>query len=199
MSRKKKLKFIQLSLLTLSILMIFFAYFNKFSPEEKNIISKQEQQNIENKISNESDQDIFFNISYSGLDFSGNRYIINAEEARNDKDVVENIFLKQIDATFYMKNNTTLKVFSNEGIYNNKTLDMTFEKNVKAFYEGSELFSEKAKFLNSESYLTISGNVIVNDAKGTLSADQLLFDIEKQNLSIVSFDKKKVNANVTLK
>ena len=199
MSRKKKLKFIQLSLLTLSILMIFFAYFNKFSPEEKNIISKQEQQNIENKISNESDQDVFFNISYSGLDFSGNRYIINAEEARNDKDVVENIFLKQIDATFYMKNNTTLKVFSNEGIYNNKTLDMTFEKNVKAFYEGSELFSEKAKFLNSESYLTISGNVIVNDAKGTLSADQLLFDIEKQNLSIVSFDKKKVNANVTLK
>jgi hypothetical protein len=199
MSRKKKLKFIQLSLLTLSILMIFFAYFNKFSPEEKNIISKQEQQNIENKISNESDQDIFFKISYSGLDFSGNRYIINAEEARNDKDVVENIFLKQIDATFYMKNNTTLKVFSNEGIYNNKTLDMTFEKNVKAFYEGSELFSEKAKFLNSESYLTISGNVIVNDAKGTLSADQLLFDIEKQNLSIVSFDKKKVNANVTLK
>ena len=199
MSRKKKLKFIQLSLLTLSILMIFFAYFNKFSPEGKNIISKQEQQNIENKISNEADQDVFFNISYSGLDFSGNRYIINAEEARNDKDVVENIFLKQIDATFYMKNNTTLKVFSNEGIYNNKTLDMTFEKNVKAFYEGSELFSEKAKFLNSESYLTISGNVIVNDAKGTLSADQLLFDIEKQNLSIVSFDKKKVNANVTLK
>ena len=199
MSRKKKLKFIQLSLLTLSILMIFFAYFNKFSPEEKNIISKQEQRNIENKISNESDQDVFFNISYSGLDFSGNRYIINAKEARNDKVVVENIFLKQIDATFYMKNNTTLKVFSNEGIYNNKTLDMTFEKNVKAFYEGSELFSEKAKFLNSESYLTISGNVIVNDAKGTLSADQLLFDIEKQNLSIVSFDKKKVNANVSLK
>ena len=46
MSRKKKLKFIQLSLLTLSILMIFFAYFNKFSPEGKNIISKQEQQNM---------------------------------------------------------------------------------------------------------------------------------------------------------
>ena len=75
---------------------------------------------------------------------------------------------------------------------------MTFEKNVKAFYEGSELFSEKAKFLNSESFLTISGNVIINDAKGTLAADQLLFDIEKQNLSIVSFDKKKVNANVNL-
>ena len=145
-----------------------------------------------------SGQDVFFNISYSSLDFSGNRYIINAKEARNDKIVVENIFLKQIDATFYMKNDTTLKVYSNEGIYNNKTLDMTFEKNVKAFYEGSELFSEKAKFLNSESFLTISGNVIINDAKGTLAADQLLFDIEKQNLSIVSFDKNKVNANVNL-
>ena len=106
--------------------------------------------------------------------------------------------MEKNDHIWTMKNNTTLKVFSNEGIYNNKTLDMTFEKNVKAFYEGSELSSEKAKFLNSESFLTISGNVIINDAKGTLAADQLLFDIEKQNLSIVSFDKNKVNANVNL-
>ena len=73
-------------------MVIFFAYFNNFSPKKENIISKQEQKNLENKISDGSGQDVFFNISYSGLDFSGNRYIINAKEARNDKIVVENIF-----------------------------------------------------------------------------------------------------------
>ena len=32
---------------------------------------------------------------------------------------------------------------SDKGIYNNKTLDMIFEKNVKANYEGSKLYMLK--------------------------------------------------------
>ena len=36
------------------------------------------------------------------------------------------------------------------GIYNNKTLDMIFEKNVKANYEESKLFAEKAEYSNSK-------------------------------------------------
>ena len=90
-------------------------------------------------------------------------------------------------------------VFSDKGLYNNKTLDTIFEQNVKAFYEGSELFATKAEFSNSKSFLIISDNVKVKDEKGTLFADQLIFDIKKQNLNIVAFEKNKVNANINLK
>ena len=75
---------------------------------------------------------------------------------------------------------------------------MKFEKNVKAFYEGSKLFAEKANYSNSESFLTISENVIINDQKGTLTADKLLFDIKKQNLNIISFNNNKINAKIDL-
>ena len=44
---------------------------------------------------------------------------------------------------------------------------MNFEKNVKAKYEESELFAQKAEYSNSKSFLKISENVKINDIKGT--------------------------------
>ena len=71
---------------------------------------------------------------------------------------------------------------------------MKFEDNVKANYQDSELFAEKANYSNSESYLSIYENVRINDIKGNLIADKLLFDITKQKLDITSFNDGKINA-----
>ena len=104
-----------------------------------------------------------------------------------------------VEASFFFKDNTVLKVFSEKGMYNNKNQDMVFNGNVKAFYEGSELFADKAEYSNSKSYLIISENVKVNDVRGSIYADELLFDIKKRKLNIVSTDKKKVNAKKFIK
>ena len=50
----------------------------------------------------------------------------------------------------------------------------------------SKLFAEKANYSNTENYLSIYENVRINDIKGNLIADKLLFDINKQNLDITS-------------
>ena len=92
-----------------------------------------------------------------------------------------------------------LNVRSDTGVYNNKNLDMAFLGNVKAIYEGSELFAQKAVYSNSKSFLTISDKVIIKDIRGTVFADKLLFDIKKQELNIASFEENKINANVSLK
>ena len=38
----------------------------------------------------------------------------------------------------------------------------------------------------------------IDDIRGNLIADKLLFDIKKQNLAITSFNDGKINANVKL-
>ena len=76
---------------------------------------------------------------------------------------------------------------------------MLFKKNVKANYEESKLFAEKAEYSNSKSFLTISENVKIKDIRGTMIADKLLFDIKKQTLNIASFNDNKINANINLK
>ena len=106
---------------------------------------------------------------------------------------------KNRNIIFYFKDNTVLSVQSNEGIYNNRTLDMSFDGKVNASYEKSKLKAEKAVYSNSEGFLAISNNVIIDDMRGTMVADELLFDIKKQTLKIAAFKDNKINANIKLK
>jgi len=200
MNRKKKLRLIQTSLLIFGSFVIFFTYFNKDKISKELIVSKEDQKKIENQLAKqEVDGDIFFNIEYSGLDLAGNRYILKSEEAYNNKSNQKIVNMKTVNAVFYFKDGTILTVLSDTGVYNNESLDMIFNGNVKAAYDGSELFAEKAEYNNSESFLTISEKVIVKDPRGTINADKLFFDIKKQKLNIASFDNKKINANINLK
>ena len=189
-----------MTLLALGILVIYLTYYSKDENIQNKIISDSTKEKIKKQsIEEEKDsKNIFYNISYAGLDLSGNRYQLKANEAYIDEEKSEIIYMKIVEAIFYFKDNTVLYISSENGVYNNKTLDMKFEKNVKAKYEDSELFAGKAEYSNSQSYLSIYENVRINDMRGNLIADKLLFDIKKQKLDITSFNKGKINANVKL-
>ena len=197
--RKKKLIFTQITLFILGVFIIIYTYYNK--RESAELIIPSNQKKIVNTLNNQENvnEDIFYNIKYSGIDLAGNRYILTSKEAINNKNNPELVDMKSVEVKFYFKDETVLNVLSDSGVYNNKTLDMVFEKNVKAFYEGSELLADKANYSNLNSFLTISDNVIVTDKKGTVVADKLLFDIKKQNLNIISFNNNKINANIEVK
>ena len=200
MERKKKLRLTQLTLLIIGILVIYTTYYNEKSNLDKRIISKKTEEKVKKQQIEETSEsgDIFFNVEYTGLDLNGNRYSLNSKEAYLDELKPEIVYMKNVHATFYFKNDTVLNIWSDRGIYNNKNLDMKFENNVKAKYLESDLTAEKAEYSNSKSYLTIYENVKVDDIRGNLVADKLLFDITKKKLDITSFNDGKINANVKL-
>ena len=198
--RKKKLIIIQISLLVVGSLIILFTYSDLNVSDKEKIITSETQKRIDEQLKNNSqDGDIFFNIEYSGLDLAGNRFILKSKEASNKKTNEEIVSMKFVEAFFYFKDGTVLKIKSDSGVYNNKTLDMNFDGNVIAKYEGSELFAQKAEYSNSKSFLMISNNVKVMDYRGTMFADKLFFDIKKQTLNIASTKDGKVNADINLK
>ena len=198
--RKKKLRIIQLVLLTLGLLIIFLTYVQNQRSLEDEIVSSEIQNKIKKQLENQSDEaDSFYNIEYTGLDLAGNRYILKSEEASSNRENQEIVNMKFVEAKFYFKDDTVLRVKSDFGIYNNKTLDMNFKGNVIASYEGSQLFAQKAEYSNSKGYLIISDKVKINDKRGTMVADKLLFDIKKQTLNIASGNDDKINANLNLK
>lgn len=199
MEREKKLRLIQISLLLIGTLIIFFTYYDNKKSSKNKIITKEAENKILKLSQNTKGSDIFYNIEYSGLDLAGNRYILKSEEAITSKSNQEIVNMKSVDAIFYFKNDTILEITSDTGIYNNKTLDMIFDGNIKANYAGSELFAEKAKYSNSKSFLSISEKVKINDIRGTMFADKLLFDIKNKTIDIASFNDGKINANVNLK
>ena len=198
--RKKKLKIIQSFLLILAILIIYLTYYDKQIDNEEEIISSAIKEKVKKQINTSESgvNEIFFNVEYNGLDLNGNRYILKSKEAYLDEKKEEIVYMSEVNAVFYFKDNTVLYISSDKGIYNNKTLNMNFDTNVKAEYLNSKLFAEKAEYSNTKNYLSIYGDVRINDIKGNLIADKLFFDITKEQLDITSFNDDKINANVNL-
>ena len=198
--RKKRLRIIQISLLFFGILVLIITYGGGKKNFERKITDVT-QKKVETEINNSKDidGDVFINIEYSGLDLAGNRYILKSAEAYNSDTNNEIVNMKSVQATFYFKDDTVLNVWSDEGEYNNQTLDMKFRGRVKAIYENSTLYAGQADYSNSKSFLIISNNVKIDDIRGKIVADKLLFDIKKQKLNIASFNDGKINANIKLK
>ena len=198
MERKKKLKLIQLSLLLLGIILIFFTYTNKNTNNQAfDDIETIEKKNTSNE-EIDDEYNVFYNIEYSGIDLSGNRYMLRSEEAKSKKLEQEIINMKGVTAFFYFKDDTILEIKSKFGIYNNKTLDMKFSQEIQANYRNSVLNANNAEYLNSKGSLKISGDVSLVDTKGKLSADILFFDLKKQSLDIESSNNNYVNTVLEL-
>ena len=200
MTIKIKLRIFQFSLLVVGLCVIYFTYYKKEPSLEQEIIPSLVQEKIKKQLANQPEgYDVFSNIEYSGLDLSGNRYILKSKKAYNENDNQEVVNLVSVEAFFYFKDNTILKITSDYGKYNNKTLDMYFYDNVNANYMGSTLNAQKAEFSNQNSNLTISENVKLEDKRGTMFADKLFFDIKKQTLNVTAIENNKINANVKIK
>ena len=101
--RKKKIKIIQVTLLLIGMLIIFFTYIKRENISDDKIISSEAQKKIKRQMESQSEQDIFYNIEYSGLDLAGNRYILKASEAMTDKSNQDIINMKSTTAIFYFK------------------------------------------------------------------------------------------------
>lgn len=198
--RKKKLRIIQLILLISGVVIIYLTYYDKglIKDGATVIVNESFEEKMPERNENDDTKDIFFNVEYTGLDLNGNRYLLKSKEAYLDKLKPEIVNMNNVKAKFYFKDNTILFIRSAEAIYNNKNLDMSFKRDVEAKYLKSDLFADNAEYSNSGNYLSIYGNVRLDDIKGNLVADKLLFDITKQKLNITSFNNGKINAKVKL-
>ena len=194
MDRKKKLKSIQLGLLIVGTLILLITYSGYINTQKKEFVSIKSDKKFE-KSKNDTGN-TFYNIEYSGIDLAGNRYIIKSRKAVPNKLNESLIQMEGVTSFFYFKDGTILKISSEFGRYNNNTLDIEFEKDIKAKYEKSTIEAQSAIYSNSKGFLTVSDEVKVNDIQGSLYADKLVFDIKKQTLKIETLNNDRISVNV---
>ena len=149
------------------------------------------------KTKTDPDTNSFADVVYSGFDLNGNRYTLNAGEANFKTKTPEFIDMKNVNANFYLKDDTLLKVISDSGLYNNKTLDMIFIDNVKATYLTSTLLSDRLDYSNTGGKLLASGNVRGESVeKGKFFADNVEYDLTNKTLDFSMLGNKQVNVKV---
>ena len=197
LNRARKKTAIQLMLLTVGFLLVIFIYFlNPANKKQEKIL--EDISDIKDTGSDVENKNIFENLEYRGVDKNKNEFVIFSEysEFKTEEPSIINInyfnYL-QSKAIFYFKDGTILEIRSKTGIYNNVTLDMSFEENVNMFYMDNSLVSDKADFSNENNNLIIEGNVTSQSQKGELMADKLNFDFSDKKLKASMYNEDRVN------
>ena len=186
--RKKKLFIIQLTIFLIAIALLYSTYHDK---------SKKIKEPVKIGIEAEPNSNNFTDIQYSGFDLAGNRYVLTAGEADFKTESPELINMKEVIAKFYLKDDTILTVISDEGLYNNITLDMKFKKNVEADFLTHTLLSDLLSYSSSLGKLIATGNVRGESIeKGEFIADNLEYDLADRNLNFSMFGTKQVKVKI---
>ena len=190
----KKKSLIQISLLFLGLLIIFFTYF--YDRNKEPLLDQTIKKEVPKDVVEKEGFNTFENITYEGKDSNNNDFILNAEYAEFATNEANIIYMKKIVCRFFFKDGTNLKILSDKGIYDNITNDMEFEENVEMYYLTNKLFSDKANFVNSENYFVVQGNVLGEGPLGNVAADKLNVDLIEKKMKISMYNNDKVNIKV---
>ena len=183
-SRKKNILLIQITIFLIALALLYNTYRKK---------KKESETFVRIKTETSSDTNSFTNIEYSGFDLAGNRYVLKAGQADFKTEKPELINMKIVVAKFYLKDGTVLMVVSDSGLYNNLTLDMKFNKNVKVDFLTHVLLSDSLSYSNSNAKLIATGNVRGESIeKGEFSADNVEYDLMDKTLNLSMFGNKQV-------
>ena len=191
-ARKKRLIFIQTMLLTAAILLLYIFYY-KGSINDKT----SEEIKIENKKNEKLSENNFFeNVEYKGIDANGNRYLLKSQIASFNNDKPELVDMVGMNATFYFKDGTILKVSGNNGEYNNKTNDMKFREDVKVVQAENQITADNLDYFNFKRLINIYGNVVGQSLDGNFTSDILNLNIDDQSVDFLMNNDNQVKINL---
>ena len=191
-ARKRKLIFIQITLLTVAILLLYIFYY------KGNINDKSSEEiKIENKkIEKLNETNFFENVEYKGIDRNGNRYLLKSQIASFNKDKPELVNMVGMNASFYFKDGTILKVSGKKGVYNNKTNDMKFREDVKVVQAENQISADNLDYFNLKRLINIYGTVVGQSLDGNFSSDILNLNIDDQSVDFLMNNNNQVKINL---
>lgn len=181
----------QIILLTAGICLIVLTYF--IYPKKQDIVL------TENKIvkEDETSENTFENISYSGFTPEGELFEIKSKFADIKKDEPDLTYMRDVTTFFYYKENKVITITSDYAIYNKLTSDMFFETNVKMVETEHELTSDNLDYEASENLVTAYNNVKFYNSKNLGFADKVEVDLTEQTSKVSMFDNSLIKLKLT--
>jgi len=177
-------KFFQLILLIVLIIFIALFYFVYFA---KNINSKKIEPNIkkEEKITNEEKNNLIKNLRYDVNFDDDTQYSISSDlsELIYEGDT-EKVVMQKVIAALKNKNGKTLKITSDNAIYNNSNYNTLFDSNVRVEYITHIILSEKLDLNFNKNMVKIYDNVTYEGLDGIIETDVINMNLTTKNIEI---------------
>ena len=186
--------FIQLALLLILTLIIFFISNKYFYTEDKNnVVKNTTSLNKEkNDLSIKDLDNEILNLTYEKFDIIGNQYLIKAQKGILDSKRPNIIYMKVVEASLTYLNSEQLIIYSKEAIFNKKNFKTTFSKDVKLIYQEQILKSDKLEFLIDKNIAIFKDNVKYNNQNIEVFADIVVINLLTKDIDIKSKNQKKI-------
>ena len=189
-------KAIQLSLISIGIILILATYF--LYPRITNKITAEKKILTQDKIETADEKSNYFeNVEYAGLYNINNPFRINSKKAFISNEEPDIVHMTSMKVTLEMKDGRIVVITSDKGIYNKKTYDCFFVKNVKATDGETIVSSENMDLLASMDTASIYNGVILTSTKGSLVADKIEYDFQTKYYKISMFSNERVKVKLT--
>ena len=190
---------IQLALILMLFLIIFFIFNKYFYTEDKinevkNTTSLSAEKNdLSNKDLNKQNTDNeILNLTYEKFDTNGNKYLIKAKKGILDSKRPNIVYMSAVDASLIYFNNDKLTISSKEAIFNKENFKTTFSKNVKLIYQDQILESNNLEFLIDKNIAIFKDNVKYYNQNIEAFADIVVINLLTKEINIKSKNQKKI-------
>ena len=179
--------FLQISLISLIILITILVYFFYFKNSGEKIIKSNDER--QEKYSFKNSEDLITEMTYFSEDNKGNSYEIKSESGVINPDKSNLILMNKVKAIVYLINNEKIFISSNEAKYNDSNNDTTFSGSVEMVYIDHKINSEHLDLSFKDQTATLYDNVNYKSNFSHLIADKIHIDFFNKNTKILMNDK----------
>ena len=192
----KKQQKIQITLVSIGLILIMATYFYYPYTKKNKIIKDQTQQEDLQEKTGDSKRTFFKNVEYKGQYDLDKHFTIESEEAHILNEEPDIVYMNNMNVLLYLSDGRIVNIISKRGKYNKETYDCFFEDEVKATEGETIIFANNLDLIATENYAAIYNSVRLNYPTGSLQADKVDYDFETKLFKISMFDDKMVKMKV---
>ena len=195
---KKQQQKIQIILILIGLILIFATYFYYPYKERMKLVKNQPAlQKLEEINEDKNNERTFFkNVEYKGYYDLDKPFIIKSDEAHLLNEEPDVVYMTNMHVILYLGDGRIVNITSDKGKYNKLTYDCYFEKNVAANDGETKITAENLDLLATEDSVKIYNKVNLSDPKGSLLADNVIYDFETKYFKVSMFDDKAIKMKV---
>tara|TARA_B100001027_G_scaffold177085_1_gene128377 strand:- start:40 stop:636 length:597 start_codon:yes stop_codon:yes gene_type:complete len=188
----------------LQIFLIIFIFFISYifyqSYLQKNVYVEEinTDDNLETindeKIINESENNLVLNLEYKSIDTFGNEYQINSKKAERPTTKSEELKLSDVSAVIYLVGKSPIFINSDYALHDNLTFNTNFYENVEIKHDDIFIDAENLDLLYEDNIVRLSNIKSAFNKEMELKADKIVFNLLTRDVSVVMNEKsQKIN------
>ena len=187
MNKKIILQIILFLFILLTILLLYFKYFNEDAKKDK-ISELSEKKQVATSIT-DNQQNLITDLNYTSINSLGSNYEITAEFGAIDPKNSSIILMENVKAVITDLKQNKIVITSLSAKYNSGNRETNFINNIVLTFADNTIKSQNLDLFFEKNLVYISNKIVYKNSNITLEADKLEMEMLSKDIKIYMYDK----------